>query len=434
MPAKRSTRRDFLKKSAAATLAAAAFPYIIPSSALGADGAVAPSNRLVMASIGTGGQGTYDMRQFLTQPDVQMVAVCDVDLAHRNQAKKIVDNNYDNSDCAAYNDFRDIVARNDIDAVCVATPDFWHSIITIALAHSGKDIYCEKPLANTIAESRAALNAINKYGRILQTGSHERSRHNARFACELVRNGRIGKLHTIQIHLPWDGRDLSYRPEPMPVPAGFDYDMWLGHTPWAPYTEKRCHFFFRYILEYSGGEVTDRGAHVIDIGQLGNNTDHTGPIEISGQGEFIRDSLFDCATKYRFDFTYANGVKMVCTDQWPRGLRFEGADGWVFIHIHGGELEASKPSLLQEKIGPKEVHLGRSPGHHRDFLDSVKTRQQPMAPAEVGHHSATMCHLANIAMLTGRTLKWDPEKEIITNDEEANKMTARPMRAPWKLT
>jgi len=434
MGAKKTTRRQFFKKSAAATMGAVAFPHIIPSTALGADGAVAPSNRLVMATVGTGGQGTYNMRQFLGQPDVQMVAVCDVDLAHRTRAKELVDLNYKNTDCVMYNDFYKVVDRDDIDAVCVATPDFAHAIVSIPMLKSGKDVYCEKPLANSIPESRAILDTVNKYGRILQTGSHERSRYNARYACELVRNGRIGKLHTIKIHLPWDGRDLSYRPEPMPVPAGFDYDRWLGHTPWEPYTEKRCHFFFRYILQYSGGEVTDRGAHVIDIGQLGNNTDHTGPVEVSGQGEFIRDSLFDCATKYHFEFKYANGVQMICTDEWPRGLRFEGTDGWVFIHIHGGELEASRRGLLQEKIGPEEVLLGRSPGHHRDFLNSIKDRTQPMAPAEVGHHSATMCHLANIAMLTGRKLKWDPEKEIITNDPEAQRMVTKTMRSPWKLT
>ena len=434
MPTNRTTRREFLKGAAKASLAALAFPYIIPSSALGADGAVAPSNRIVMGAIGTGGQGTGNMRQFLGDPGVQMVAVCDVDTAHRDRAKGIVDERYKNQDCAAYNDFRDLVVRDDVDAVCIGTPDHWHGLICIAAAKHGKDMYCEKPLANTIAEGSAVCEAVRRYGRVLQTGSHERSRPNARYACELVRNGRIGKLHTIHVHLPWDGRDLSFPTPAMPIPEGFDYDMWLGPCPHEPYTEGRCHFHFRYILEYSGGEVTDRGAHVIDIGQLGNNTDHTGPIEVTGNGTFMRDGLFDCATDYHFEFTYANGVRMICSTEWPRGLKFEGTDGWVFIHIHGGNLEADPPSLLQEVIGPNEIHLGRSPGHHADFLNAVRTRGTTMAPPEVGHHSATMCHLANIAMLTGKRLEWDPVTERITNDDEAHRMTWRPMRSPWRLT
>ena len=428
------SRRDFIKRTGVAALGAAAFPYIIPSSALGADGAVAPSNRIVMGAIGTGGQGSGNMRAFMGFPNVQMVAVCDVDRGRREAAKKTVDEKYGNTGCTAHNDFRELLARDDIDAVCIGTPDFWHGLVCIAAAKAGKDMYCEKPLVNTIAEGRAVCNAVKRYGRVLQTGSQERSGNNARYTAELVRNGRIGKLHTIRVNLPWDDRDLSARPIPMPVPEGFDYDMWLGPTPWYPYTELRCHFWFRYILEYSGGEVTDRGAHVIDLGQLGNGTDDTGPIEVSGKGDFLRDGLFDIAVKYQFDYTYANGVKMICTSDPPRGIKFEGDKGWIFIHIHGGALEANPPSLLKEIIGPNEIHVGRSPGHHADFLRNVQSRGLPVAHAEVGHRTATMCHLANIAMLTGRTLKWDPVAERITNDEEADKMTSRPMRGEWKLT
>ncbi len=428
------TRRDFLRRTAAVSAGAAAFPYIVPSSALGADGSVAPSNRIVMGAIGTGGQGTYDMKALMGQPEVQMVAVCDVDTSRRENAKNIVDQNNGDKGCALYNDFRELLARDDIDAVSVTTPDYWHGLMCIAAAKSGKDIYCEKPLVNTIAEGRAVCNAVKRYGRVLQTGSQERSGNNARYAAELVRNGRIGKVHTIHINLPWDERDLSAKEIPMPVPAGFDYDMWLGPTPWYPYTEKRCHFWFRYILEYSGGEVTDRGAHVIDLGQLGNGTDDTGPVEVTGKGEFLRDGLFDCAVKYQFDFTYANGVKMLCSSNGPRGVKFEGTDGWILIHVHGGALEASSPSLLKEVIGPNEIHVGRSPGHHADFIRNVKSRGLPVAHPEVGHRTATMCHLANIAMLTGRTLKWDPVAERITNDDEAQRMTYRPMRGEWRLT
>ena len=427
------SRRGFLKTVGAVTAGAAAFPYVIPSSALGADGNVAPSNKIVMGAIGTGGQGSGNMRAFMANPRVQMVAVCDVDTGRRNAAKETVDKNYGNTGCAAFNDFRELLARDDIDAVCIGTPDFWHGLIAIAAAKAGKDMYCEKPLVNTIAEGRAVCNAVKRYGRVLQTGSQERSGNNARFTAELVRNGRIGKLHTIHVNLPWDDRDLNVKPEPMPVPEGFDYNMWLGPTPWFPYTEKRCHFWFRYILEYSGGEVTDRGAHVIDLGQLGHGADDSGPVEVVGKGDFIRDGLFDCAVKYQFDFTYADGVKMLCTSNGPRGIKFEGTNGWIFIHIHGGHLEADPPSLLRETIGPNEIHVGRSPGHHQNFLDCVRLRTKPAADAEIGHRTATVCHLGDIAIRLGRKLRWDPAKEHFMGDEEANKMLSRPMRSPWCL-
>jgi len=423
------SRRGFLKHAAAY----AAAPYIVPASVLGLGGAVAPSNRIVMGAIGVGGQGTGNMNRFLRDPGVQMVGVCDVDRAHLMRAKDMVDQFHGDTGCAAYNDFRELLARTDIDAICVGTPDHNHGIVTVAAAKSGKDIYCEKPLANTIAEGRATCNAVKSYGRVLQTGSHERSRDNARYACELVRNGRIGKLHTIRVNLPVDDHDLFGPAPPMPVPDGFDYDMWLGPCPYEPYTERRCHFYFRYILDYSGGEVTDRGAHIIDLGQLGHGSDDTGPVEVWGWGKFFETPLFNTAYDYNFEFTYADGVKMICGNVRPRGIRFEGTDGWVFIYIHGGDLEAEPASLLTEKIGPNEIHLGRSPNHHADFLNAVKTRGTTKAPAEVGHRTATMCHLANIAMLTGRKLKWDPVAERVTNDDGANRMCLRPMRAPWQV-
>lgn len=424
------SRRGFLKQAAAV----AAGPFIVPASVLGRGGAVAPSNKIVMGAIGTGGQGTGNMNRFLRDPGVEMIAACDVDREHLMRAKGMVDQFHGNTACAVYNDFRELVARTDIDAVCVGTPDHNHAIVTVAAAKSGKDVYCEKPLANTIAEGRAVCNAVRDYGRVLQTGSHERSRDNARYAAELVQNGRIGKLHTIRVNLPLDPRDFSDAAQPMPIPEGFDYDLWLGPCPHEPYTKGRCHFMFRYILDYSGGEVTDRGAHIIDLGQLGHGSDDTGPVEVWGSGKFLDAPLYNTAIDYHFEFTYADGVKMICASTDPvRGLKFEGTDGWVFIHVHGGDLEASAPSILQEKIGPNELHLGRSPNHHADFLNAVRTRGTTKACAETGHRSGTMCHLANIAMLTGRKLKWDPVAERVTNDEGANRMCLRPMRAPWSV-
>ena len=447
-------RRQFLKKSAALTPAVLGFPYIVKSSVFGADGSTAPSERIVMGCIGMGGQGTYNMKAFLNNPDVQVVAVCDVNrgnasydmlyqapgsTAGREPARVIVNNKYGNRDCATYNDFRELLCRDDIDAVSVCTPDHWHGLISIAAAKSNKDIYCEKPLVNTIAEGRALCEAVTRHGRVLQTGSHERSNDSVRFACELVRNGRIGKLHTIRVNMPnSDSHHLeilkSNYPQPtMPVPDGFDYDMWLGHTPWVEYTQRRCHFWWRFILDYGGGEMTDRGAHIIDIGQLGNNTDDTGPIEISGSGKAPDKGIYDTFMEYNFECRYANGVRLIGGSSGNRGLKFEGTDGWIFIHIHGGRLEAEPESLLKESIGPNEIHLGRSPEHHRNFLDSVKTRRQPIAPAEVGHRTAAICHLVNIAMLTGSKLKWEPDTEQIVNNVDANRMLARPMRSPWRL-
>ena len=431
------SRRTFLKSAAAA----AVVPTIIPASALGRDGAVAPSERIVMASIGVGGQGSYDTRALMSMPDVQYVAVCDVDKQHLATAKAMIEEHYASakpdgsySGIQEYHDFREVLARDDIDAVMIATPDFWHAVISVAAAKAGKDIYCEKPLANSIPEGRAVVDAVRRYGRVFQTGSHERSRDNARYACELVRNGRIGKLHTIRVQMPVDRvEEYNQPPSPlMPVPEHFDYNFWLGPAREAPYTEKRCHFFFRYILDYSGGEMTDRGAHIIDLGQLGNGTDDTTPISVEGKGTFPTEGLFNTAYAYRFEFEYANGVKLIGDDSGPRGVRFEGDAGWIFIHVHGGNLEAEPQSLLREVLGPDELHLGRSLGHHYDFIECVKSRGEPKATVEVGHHSATMCHMANIAMLLGKKLRWDPVKEQF-DDAAANRMLQPSMRAPWVI-
>jgi len=448
-------RRQFLK-GAALTGAALSFPAIIPSSALGHDGHTAPSERIVMGCIGLGGQGTYNMQAFMHQPDVQIVALCDVisgsddyDLLYQLQgsqsaglspAKKRLDDYYaeqtgaaDYKGCATYHDFRELLARPDIDAVTVCTPDHWHGLVSIAAAQAGKDIYCEKPLTNTIAEGRAVCDAVNRYKRILQTGSHERSNHCVRFAGELIRNGRIGKLHTIRVNMPLDN-DVEIPPQPvMPVPASLDYDFWLGPTPAVPFTKKRTHFWWRYQLEYGGGEMTDRGAHIIDLAQLALDMDNSGPVEISASGRAPRNGLFNTFVDYTFECTYTNGVKLYGNTNTPRGIKFEGDKGSIFIYIHGGRLEANPASLLTDKILPGEITIGKSPGHHRDFLEAVKIRRQPMATAEIGHRTGTICHLLNIAMQTGLKLQWDPVTEHITNSLEADKMVKRPMRAPWHL-
>ncbi len=434
------SRRQFLKRGGLSTAAAIALPNIVPASALGLDGTVPPSERIVMASIGVGGQGTGNLRAFLGQRDVQVVGVCDVDYKHACNARDVVHESYgefmrsgEYKGCEVYSDFRAVLQRDDIDAVCICPPDHWHAAISIAAAKAGKDMYCEKPLANGIADGRRVVDALKRYGRVFQTGSHERSRSNARYAAELVRNGRIGKLQSIHVNMPVDNHGpIPPQPE-MPVPEGFDYDFWLGPAPWAPYTEKRCHFYFRYNLDYSGGEVTDRGAHIIDIARMGHGSDMTGPMECEGKGDFPRDGFFNTAMDYTFTFRYPDGVEIVCKQQAPRGVKFVGDKGWIFVYIHGGNLEASPSSLLKEIIGPNEIHLGRSPGHHRDFLNNVRSRGDCFAAPEIGHRTATMCHMANIAMRLERPLKWDPDKELFINDDEANRMLHVPQRSPWRF-
>jgi predicted dehydrogenase len=389
--------------------------------------------------VGTGGRGEWAARSFLREPDVQVVAVCDVDRQHLEKGRSIVDQHYENKDCAATRDFRELVARPDIDAVVVTTPDHWHALVAIAAANGGKDIYCEKPLANSVAEGRAICEAVRRNNRVLQTGSHERSGPRARFACELIRSGKIGRLQTMRVNLPCQDkhhlqiRQWSEVPLPEEIPEGFDYDLWLGHTPQVPFTSKRCHFYWRFILSYGGGEMTDRGAHVIDIGQLGAGTDETGPVEFQAIG-LRSPGMFDALWDYHFINTYANGVKMIGEAHGPRGIRFEGTEGWIFVHIHGAKLEAEPASLLEENAGMLRVQLGRTESHIRNFLESVRNRNQPFAPAEIGHRTATICHLNNLAILLGRKLQWDPGNERVVGDDEANRLLTPVMRPPWSLS
>ena len=437
----KASRRQFLKTTAAAaSVVSFGFPYIVPASALGKDGNTAPSNRLVLGAIGTGGKGTGNMAALMGGKDVQCVAVCDVDAGHRNRARDGVNKKNGNNDCATYVDYRELVARDDIDMVCIGTPDHWHAIPTIAAANVGKHIYCEKPLANSIAEGRAMVNAVKRNNIKLQTGSHERSHSSGRHAMELVRNGRIGKLHTIRVNLPCDQGHhkevYENRRGPAPLeatPEGLDYNQWLGHTPSQPYSPWRCHFHWRFILAYGGGEMTDRGAHVADLAGPAMGTDDTGPIEIAAKGKRHSDSIYDTFYEYDFECTYANGVKMIGQSSGERGIKFEGEDGWIFIGIHGCRLKASDDKILHQELDPDEIHLGRSPGHHQNFLDAVRFDEEPIAPAEAGHRTASLCHLINIAMVTGKTLKWDPENEVITNDATANGMISRPARDIWRL-
>jgi predicted dehydrogenase len=446
------SRRQFLKTSTKASIAVAAFPYVIPASARGADGNVAPSNRISLGVIGTGNQGFNDMRGFLGDERVQIVAVCDLNresagywdgaVAGREPGRRLVEQHYARKapsgsyqGCDACVDFRELLARKDIDAVLISTPDHWHAIPVVEAARAGKDIYCQKPLSLTIAEGRAMSDAVRKYNRVFQTGSQQRSDSNFRRACELVRNGRIGKLHTVKVGLPAGRPDFGktgHRKKPEPVPDGFEYDFWLGPAPEAPYAPARCHVNFRWIYDYSGGMVTDWGGHHPDCAHWGMNVERTGPVEIrNAKGVFPPDELWNTATEFYFECVYRNGVTMIVSNKVRGGVTFEASEGTVWANR--GRYEAEPDTLHKAVIGPEEIHLYQSRDHYRNFIDCVISRGATAAPIEVAHRSITVCHLGNIAMRLGRDLKWDPEKEQIIGDEEANRMLSRPYRAPWKL-
>lgn len=426
----RMSRRGFMK----ASLAAAAFPYIVPATAFGAN------ERLAMAVIGTGGRGRYLSRAFLKLNEVRVVAACDVDSRELAKCVQEINTHYGDAACQTFRDFREVVARKDIDAVTVATPDHWHALISIAAARAKKHIFCEKPLANTIGESKAVRDAVRKAGVVLQTGSCERSRDSARYCCEVVRNGHIGALHTMFINLPTVEkhhervRQQTAMPGAEAAPAELDYDLWLGHTPKLPYYPGLHPGSWRFHLNFGCGEMSDRGAHVIDIGQLGNNTDHTGPVAIEARGWDDAHGLYNAPMSFEFENVYANGVRMVGgTTRQPRGIRFEGDDGWIFLRIHEGTLEASDGRLLKLDPSAFQIKLGRTPGHEQNFVDAVKRGIKPFADAEVGHRSCTACLVNMMAMRLKRKLTWDPVNERFVGDDEANRLMSPVMREPWTL-
>jgi len=428
------TRRTFLR-SAAASLTA---PVLIRASAVGAAGRPPPSERINTATIGFRGRGGQHLRSMLHSGECRVVGLCDVDYSVLARGEKEVSQTYaDAMKKGTYKgvfttrDFRELLDRPELDAVTIGTPDHWHAGITIAAAQAGKDIYCEKPMSLTVADGRAMVQAVRRHGRVFQTGSQQRSDGRFRFGCELVRNGYIGDLKHIEVGIPGNNKRCEPTWQPEPVPPELDYDMWLGPAPWAPYHSQRCHYQFRFILDYSGGQVTNWGAHHNDIAQWGNGTDHTGPVRVTGSGEFPETGLFTTATRVDFTCTYASGVTLRCKTG-GSGTKFIGTEGWV--HVSRGHLSAEPRSILDTTIGPGEVHLYRPHGSHMDdWLHSIRTRCDGAAPVEVGHRSATVCHLGNIAMLLGRPLTYDPESETFPGDEEASAMLSRPPRGPWPI-
>ena len=435
----RVNRRLFLKNTAIVA-GTACFPTIIPSSSLGRDGAVKPSEKIIMGSIGLGIRGTSNMKQFLMQDDVRVVAVCDVFKSQRKKAKDLVDDYYNNKDCSAYNDFRELISRKDIDAVSIAVPDHWHVLIGLAAARAGKDMYYEKPIGVSLEQAQALRKAIHEHKNVFQFGTQQRTSKYFPFICELVRNKRIGQLKTIYVGAPFSW-PIPSQPE-MPVPEDLDYDMWLGPAPKVPYTYQRCRPYnekesystWYHIYDYCLGFIANWGVHHLDIAQWGNGTDDTTPIDVEGAGEFPKEGIANCCIKWELTFNYANGVKMIYTDERGKckhGVRFEGTDGWV--HVTRESMDANPKSLLETKIGKDEIQLTVSSDHHRNFLDAVKSRGKTICPIDTAVHSDTICQMANIATRLGHKLRWDPGKEKFIGDDEANRMLSRPMRAPWKL-
>jgi len=415
-------RRTFLK--AAALFAGA---RAVSATALGR-GADPPSERVAVGAIGVGGRGQYDLRRLMSY-GAEVIAVCDVRYEAREQARAIPKN-----PVPAYNDFRDLLDRKDIDGVLVATPDHWHVLLGIAAIKAGKDVYVEKPLGITVAEGQAMLKAVKASDRVFMHGTEQRGDPAVRRICEIVRSGRIGKLRRIVVACP-GGQEIPAQPE-MEIPKGFDYDMWLGPAPKKPYTQKRCEGpYFFFISDYSpSGFVCAWGVHHIDIAQWGNGTDDTYPIEIEGSGVYPKDGLADTALTWKITYRYANGVEMIFTDssQNPEGFRFEGTDGWIF-KAYGQEAQASDPAILTSEAKPGDVRLYETDADDHCFLECVKSRKPTCSPIDVAHRSSTIGYIGDIAMRAGRRLRWDPAKEVFIGDEEANKLLSRPIRAPWKL-
>jgi predicted dehydrogenase len=446
-----ATRRRFLAQSAAAI----GFPTIVPASVFGQN---APSNKITMGVVGWGMMGPGNTNKFLAEADCQVVAACDIDKRHLESALGTINGYYKNSDCKAYHDYREMMARKDIDTVMLAVPDHWHALTAIEAANNGKDIYGEKPLARTVAEQQAIVKAVTENKRIWQTGSWQRSEENFRIGAEIVRNGLIGKLTHVEVGLPSGHNDFAKSKDKMqvtPPPPELDYEMWIGPSAMQDYIEARVHKNWRWDYNVGGGQLLDWIGHHCDIAHWGMDMDGSGPNElIPIQADFPpRDAVWNTATVYRAEAKYAGGITMTIAgghDDIKMGTKWIGTDGWVYVN-RGAAYDASKPELKQiikkregdqvveaakaPKLGDDVIktRLYNTPGHHRNFLDCVKSRQPTVTPVTTAHRSAIPGHLALIALMLNRPVKWDPEKEVINGDTEASKLLGREYRGPWKL-
>jgi len=416
------------------SVAAIALPNIITSNAFGADGVTPASERLTLGFIGMGKQMGGHVGTFLGRDTCQVLAVCDVETRRLEQYKTRVNEYYAQKSgegtykgCDAYKDYRELLAREDIDAVVIATPEHWHALQVVDAANAGKDIYCEKPLSHTIHEARAMATAVRRNAVVFQTGSQQRSSREFRVACELVRNGRIGKVHTVHVNVGGPPED-DYLP-PEPTPEGLDWDFWLGPAPWRPYNATFAPPesyegwpSWRYYRDYAGGGMCDFGAHHYDIAQWGLGMDHTGPVQVL----YPEDGG-------KITYVYENGVRMHHGGGGAgAAVEWIGDRGRVLVN-RGQFLKTDPPELAHETIGPNEIHLYASDNHKDNWLEAVRTRREPICPVEIGHHTANVCNIGNIAYWLKRSLKWDPANEVFVDDPEANRLINRPMRSPWQV-
>jgi len=423
-------RRTFLKNMAG-VLGAAAFPNIVPASALGRDGKIAPSERISLATIGHGNRCRNVTPYLLLFDQLQCIAVCDARKDRLLAGKAQVDKHYGNTDCAAYGNFQELLAREDLDAVYIATGDRWHSLASIMAARAGKDVYSEKPMSLTIEESRAVVETMKRFGTVYQCGHQRRSVDSYRFQTEVARNGLIGKVHTV-IAQNWENPIVA--PEgPRPVPEGIDYEMWLGPTPWHPFVPARFNGW-NYFWDTGGGTIIAMGCHYTDIAQWGLDTDDTGPVHYKGAAEFVPDNFADVPKTAQVTCTYADGRKLIVLSRArfaDRFIRFIGDKGWIQVDDETNVVTAEPKSIL--KLRQISAKSWANPGGHiGNFLRCIKTRQETICSPEKSHRATTIGHIANICLRLGRELNWDPKTERF-DDPDANRMISRAMRPPWRL-
>ena len=433
--ANKSPRRTFIKHSATAAAGAFVLPQIISSTVFGTGGKPAPSDRIVMGAIGTGSQGMSNMRDFLNLKDqVQFVALCDVDSLHLAKAKETIDKANNNTECRTYGDYRELLEKEKLDAVSIALPDHWHGIIYTEAVNKKMHVYGEKPVCRTIQDGKTIVDAVKKNNIIWQTGSWQRSLPNFHRGAELVINGRVGKIIYIEVGLPDGNRGIG-TPPVQDIPPELDWDMWLGPALKVPYRGV-SHWNWRWILDYSGGQLTDWAGHHIDIANWGAGLEHTGPVEISGEGVYPREGIYNVPVEYDFLCKFANGIEMRVANEsrlaFGMGTAWHGDLGWVHTD-RGNRLSASDPKILEEVIGENEIHLYKSDNHWQNFIDCIRSGQQAIAPIEAAYRAISVGLLGEIAMTTGQTIKWDPEKEEIIGNPRASRLLSRPYRQPWKL-
>lgn len=409
-----TTRRSFLSSLAHSAALGITFPAIARSGALGVGGNPPPADRVGVGFIGVGGMGSGHLGEYARNREFPAVAVCDVDASRREAAAQRV-----GPECGKHNDYRELLDRKDIDAVVIAVPDHWHALTAVHACESGKDVYCEKPLSLTIREARAMVDAARRRGRVFQTGSQQRSSEEFRKACELVRSGRIGKVHTVLVNV-WGTSTPCHLPAEE-TPAGVDWDRWIGPAPWRPFSKGLHPYQWRSYRDFSGGMMTDWGAHHLDIAQWGLGMDDSGPVEVLPPEGDTR----------HVTFRYANGVIVRCGEVGVNGVQFIGPDGK--ITVNRGYFHAEPEDAAAEPLAAGDVRLYKSPGHHRDWQQAIWSRRPPVADVAIGARSVTVCHLGNIAIWLGRKLAWDPVKEEITGDAEAARWLQRPLRAPYQL-